>query len=87
MNKFNFFAHYLKLKPQVTSKKSLMSYHVNLIELNLLKILLQIELMLKWGKDGIMFVLFVNLFNRQIVGYYSGPNKTVDLVLQGFRNH
>lgn len=38
--------------------------------------------MLKVGNKWHYVCFIIDLFNREIVGYSSGPNKTVDLVLQ-----
>ncbi|GIP62465.1 hypothetical protein J32TS6_10200 [Virgibacillus pantothenticus] len=39
------------------------------------------------GKKWHYICLFVDLFNREIIGYSAGTHKTAELVLSGFIDH
>ena len=87
MNKFNFISSYttLKFKPQATSKNEQKIANVLSRQFDRMQPMEALVTDLTYAKVGqkwhyVCFIL--DLFNREIVGYSSGPNKSVDLVLQ-----
>lgn len=87
MNKFNFVSSYttLKFKPQATSKNEQKIANVLSRQFDRTQPMEALVTDLTYVKVGnkwhyVCFIL--DLFNREIVGYSSGPNKSVDLVLQ-----
>lgn len=87
MNKFNFVSSYttLKFKPQATGKNEQRIANVLSRQFDKTQPMEALVTDLTYVKVGqkwhyVCFIL--DLFNREIVGYSSGPNKSVDLVLQ-----
>ena len=87
MTKFNFISSYttLTFKPQITTKNEQKIANMLSRQFDrtkpmeaLVTDLTYVKVDKKW--HYVCFIL--DLFNREIVGYSSGPNKSVDLVLQ-----
>lgn len=87
MHKFNLVSNYTKRKYKVSSKGTNQSKTANILNRNfdydeplkaIVTDLTYVNIKNKW-----YYICFViDLFNREIIGYSSGPNKTVDLVHQ-----
>ncbi len=87
MNKFNFVSSYttLKFKPQATSKNEQKIANVLSRQFDRtqpMEALVTDLTYVKVGKKWHYVCFTLDLFNREIVGYSSGSNKSVDLVLQ-----
>ncbi|WP_326718050.1 IS3 family transposase [Vagococcus jeotgali] len=87
MNKFNFISSYttLKFKPQATTKNEQKIDNVlsrQFDKMQPMEALVTDLTYVKVGKKWHYVCFILDLFNREIVGHSSGPNKSVDLVLQ-----
>jgi transposase InsO family protein len=87
MRKFNLVSNYMQRKYKVHSKGTNQSQIKNILDRNfnydepmkaIVTDLTYVNITDKW-----FYICFIiDLFNREIIGYSSGPNKTVDLVHQ-----
>lgn len=87
MRKFNLVSNYTKRKYKVYTKGTNQSQIENILDRNfdckkpmevIVTDLTYVNIANKW-----FYVCFIiDLFNREIIGYSSGPNKTVDLIHQ-----
>lgn len=87
MTKFNFISSYttLTIKPQVTNKNEQKIANVlscQFDRMQPMEVLVTDLTYVKVGPNWHYVCFILDLFNREIVGYSSGPHKSADLVLQ-----